>query len=161
MGEPTFVNVGGDITISRRLFCGWKMAFLYLDLRMNHKCIDIPFPFIPENLFSELSLPGSITIPAGDVNDQIKTVSMPVLQTLRKFAPEEFLGDLLIGEVGYHIGLNLTDETSQTLSISEYATSIDYIGHFQTQLIQRKIMVQLLFFDLGYQIRNPSKKHIN
>ena len=97
-------------TISRRLFCGWKMAFPLPGLESEPQMYRHPVPeFIPENLFSELSLPEvSITIPAGDINDQIKTVSMPVCKHYENSLPEEFLGDLLIGEVGYHIGLNLT-----------------------------------------------------
>ena len=124
-------------TISRRLFCGWKMAFPLPGLENEPQMYRHPVPeFIPENLFSELSLPEvSITIPAGDVNDQIKTVSMPVLQTLREFAPGRVSRRFADrrGGLSHWIKLN-PDETSQTLSISEYATSIDYIGSFSSTI---------------------------
>ena len=121
-------------TITRRWLKQWSLAFpsgkITHELQVNRH----PVPeFIPQTLFSELSLPEvSIEIPAGDVRDNIQHASMPILQAMREFTPGNVSRRYADRRGGLSHWLPIdVNADSQNIEISQVSGALDFVGSFE------------------------------
>ncbi len=120
-------------TLTRRLIRNWQLAVPTGDVKFDFWKSFHPLPdFVPQNLFSDLSLPEvQIVLPPATVNDKEKYDSLPIVQTLQQLAPgrvtRRFAHER--GGLCHWFPLNLEDDL-QVIPIDNYARLNEALGIF-------------------------------
>jgi len=120
-------------TLTRRFIRGWELAAPTAEIKYDLWKSYHPLPdFVPQNLFSDLSLPEvQVVLPPATVNDQEKVDSLPIVQALQQLAPgrvtRRFAHER--GGLCHWFPLN-TDDDVQVIRISDYARLNESLGEF-------------------------------
>jgi hypothetical protein len=122
-------------TLARRFFTDWRLA---KDTERLDLCIPYhPLPdFVPRQLFGELNLPEvQITVPPARKNGEPKEESLRIRQALTEFAPgrvrRRFADEY--GGLAHWTPLDI-DQPNQTIQISDFAQSCEYLGTFNAEI---------------------------
>ena len=124
-------------TIFRRMYRNWDLAFAQSGITKEfHKHYHPAPEFIPNNLFSELSIPEvSIVVPKADANDAEKSYEMPLRQALTEFAPGNVTRRFgtRAGRISHWIPIDAKNPKNR-ISISDIARTSDFIGSYRDNL---------------------------